>query len=59
MALIPLSDAQEYNLDAGSLVIIVCSEGYQSSLAAAILQDLGLPNATDLVGGYQALQEKL
>jgi len=36
-------------------VIIVCNEGYQSSLAAATLQDLGLHRATDLVGGYRAL----
>ena len=36
--------------------IIVCSEGYTSSLAAAALQDLGLHRATDLVGGYQALR---
>ena len=35
-------------------VIIVCNEGYASSLAAATLQDLGLVNATDLDGGYQA-----
>jgi rhodanese-related sulfurtransferase len=35
-------------------VIIMCSEGYTSSLAAASLQDLGLANATDLAGGYQA-----
>jgi rhodanese-related sulfurtransferase len=34
--------------------IVVCSEGYASSLAAASLQDLGLRNATDLAGGYQA-----
>lgn len=36
--------------------IIVCSEGYTSSLAAASLQLLGLHRATDLVGGYQALR---
>ncbi|RBO87368.1 rhodanese-related sulfurtransferase [Nocardia puris] len=36
--------------------IIVCSEGYTSSLAAASLQLLGLHRATDLVGGYQALK---
>jgi rhodanese-related sulfurtransferase len=36
------------------LVILVCDEGYQSSLAAATLQDLGFPQATDLVGGFQA-----
>jgi rhodanese-related sulfurtransferase len=35
-------------------VIVVCSEGYASSLAAASLQDLGLRRATDLVGGYHA-----
>jgi rhodanese-related sulfurtransferase len=35
-------------------VIIVCDEGYSSSLAAATLQELGLPRATDLVGGFQA-----
>ena len=34
--------------------IVVCSEGYSSSLAAASLQDLGLRNATDLVGGFRA-----
>ena len=35
-------------------VVVVCSEGYTSSLAAASLQDLGLHRATDLVGGFQA-----
>lgn len=35
-------------------VIVVCSEGYTSSLAAAALQDLGLWRATDMVGGFQA-----
>ena len=34
--------------------IVLCSEGYTSSLAAAALQDLGL-RATDVVGGYHAL----
>ncbi len=34
--------------------IVVCSEGYASSLAAASLQDLGLRNATDLDGGFRA-----
>lgn len=41
--------------DPGRRVILVCNEGYQSSLAAATLQQLGLARATDLVGGYQAL----
>ena len=35
-------------------VIVACSEGYTSSLAAAALQDLGLHRATDLIGGFQA-----
>jgi len=35
-------------------VIVVCSEGYTSSLAAAALQRLGVRRATDLVGGYRA-----
>jgi len=35
-------------------VVVVCSEGYASSLAAASLQDLGLVNATDLAGGFRA-----
>ena len=35
-------------------VIIFCSEGYTSSLAAAALQDLGVRRATDLAGGFLA-----
>jgi rhodanese-related sulfurtransferase len=35
--------------------VVVCDEGYSSSLAAATLRDLGLHRATDLVGGFQAL----
>ena len=33
-------------------VVLVCHEGYQSSLAAATLQQLGHPHATDLIGGF-------
>lgn len=35
-------------------VIVFCSEGYTSSLAARSLQELGLHNATDIVGGFKA-----
>jgi rhodanese-related sulfurtransferase len=35
-------------------IVLVCNEGYASSLAAHTLQQLGLPRATDLMGGYQA-----
>lgn len=40
--------------DLGDHVILMCDEGYQSSLAAATLQQLGFARATDLVGGFQA-----
>jgi rhodanese-related sulfurtransferase len=35
-------------------IVLVCNEGYSSSLAAETLQRIGLRNATDLVGGYRA-----
>lgn len=35
-------------------VVVICDEGYASSLAAASLHGLGLHRATDLVGGFQA-----
>jgi rhodanese-related sulfurtransferase len=38
-------------------VVLVCNEGYASSLAAAALQRMGLRNVTDLVGGYRALRD--
>ena len=53
-----LDPASPYRLeDAGDRarqIVVVCNEGYASSLAAASLQELGLVNATDLDGGYQA-----
>jgi rhodanese-related sulfurtransferase len=47
-ARLPIAD--RYDLP----VVVVCSEGYTSSLAAAALQDLGLWRATDLTGGFKA-----
>ncbi|SCG74104.1 rhodanese-like domain-containing protein [Micromonospora inositola] len=35
-------------------VVILCQEGYTSSLAAAALRELGLHRATDVVGGFAA-----
>jgi len=35
-------------------VIVICAEGYSSSLAAASLQELGMRNATDVIGGFAA-----
>ena len=37
-------------------VIVLCSQGYSSSLAAATLRELGLVNVTDVVGGFEAWQ---
>jgi rhodanese-related sulfurtransferase len=40
--------------DLAAHLIIVCNDGYSSSLAAASLVDLGFRNAGDLVGGFRA-----
>ena len=53
--LAPSSDARVLDVEADRRVILVCNQGYQSSLAAATLQKLGLRGATDLIGGYEAL----
>ena len=39
--------------DPAQLLVVMCNEGYQSSLAAATLQRLGLARATDMDGGFQ------
>lgn len=55
----PTSDARiPEAVDHDVTWILVCSEGYSSSLAAASLQDLGLRNATDLDGGYRAWKKE-
>ncbi|MFF7341373.1 rhodanese-like domain-containing protein [Streptomyces sp. NPDC008163] len=41
-------------VDHGLRVVVICNEGYASSLAAESLHRLGLYRATDLVGGFQA-----
>jgi rhodanese-related sulfurtransferase len=38
----------------GHRIIVICQEGYTSSLAAAALLDLGLSRATDVAGGFAA-----
>lgn len=48
---IPQSD------DPDRRVVIVCNEGYSSSLAAATLQSLGMHRATDMEGGYRAWKD--
>jgi len=53
----PASDARlplaSYDLH----VIVLCSEGYTSSLAAAALQQVGVRRATDVIGGFQAWRD--
>ena len=43
--------------DLDRCLILVCHEGYQSSLAAAIAQDMGFTKATDLIGGFLAWRD--
>jgi rhodanese-related sulfurtransferase len=50
----PTSDARIAEARPGVEVIVVCDEGYSSSLAAASLLDVGVERATDLAGGFQA-----
>jgi rhodanese-related sulfurtransferase len=50
----PASAARLPQASYGRPVIVMCSAGYASSLAAASLQDLGLTAATDLAGGFLA-----
>ena len=54
----PASDHRHRDApDLDDHVILMCNEGYQSSLAAATLQRLGFARATDLDGGFQAWRE--
>jgi rhodanese-related sulfurtransferase len=39
-------------------IILICDEGYQSSLAAANLQLMGMRNATDMAGGFQQWRQE-
>jgi rhodanese-related sulfurtransferase len=52
----PRSSARLPQASYGLRVIVMCVEGYTSSLAAASLQDLGVAGATDLAGGFRAWQ---
>lgn len=53
----PTSDARlPQAMDDDVEWVVLCSEGYTSSLAAAALLDLGLHRSTDVIGGYHALK---
>jgi rhodanese-related sulfurtransferase len=38
----------------GGPLVLMCAQGYQSSLAAATLQEIGIRAATDMIGGFEA-----
>ena len=51
----PSSEHRDPSIDGRERqLIVMCNEGYQSSLAAATLHELGLTRTTDLAGGFQA-----
>lgn len=50
----PTSEARIPQASYDARVVVICNEGYASSLAAASLRDLGIARATDLIGGYRA-----
>jgi rhodanese-related sulfurtransferase len=53
----PASEWRDENIipyDYEQQLIIICNQGYQSSLAAANLQDFGMQNVTDVDGGFTA-----
>jgi rhodanese-related sulfurtransferase len=54
----PLSDARipeatDHDLE----IVVICRQGYSSSLAAASLRSVGLWRATDMIGGVEAWQQ--
>ena len=52
----PASDARLAEASYALQVVVLCHEGYTSSLAAAALQQLGVHRSTDLAGGFVAWQ---
>ena len=53
----PRSDARLPEASYDVRVVVLCQEGYTSSLAAAALQSLGVHRATDVVGGFAAWRD--
>ena len=50
----PVGEHRIGGFTADTPVVVLCNEGYASSLAARDLRRLGLWQATDLVGGFRA-----
>lgn len=53
----PAGDHRLPGFTADTTVVVLCNEGYSSSLAARDLQRVGLPKATDLIGGFRGWVE--
>ncbi len=53
----PASPYRIPEISADRTVIVFCNEGYASSLAARDLRRVGLPHATDMIGGFKAWEE--
>lgn len=50
----PASDASIPQADYELHAVLMCNEGYASSLAAAALKQLGIHRASDVIGGFRA-----
>jgi rhodanese-related sulfurtransferase len=50
----PKSQYRDPSVGGSQQVIVICNEGYSSSLAAVTLQRLGRHDATDVIGGFQS-----
>jgi rhodanese-related sulfurtransferase len=53
----PSSDARLPIAASDLQVVLLCQAGYTSSLAAVSLHDVGVPLATDVIGGYEAWRD--
>jgi rhodanese-related sulfurtransferase len=53
----PRQEASLPGVTLGDRVIVICQEGYTSSLAADSLRSIGIELATDVVGGFAAWRE--
>ena len=53
----PRSDARLPDASYDLRVLVLCQEGYTSSLAADSLRRLGVLGATDVIGGFKAWRE--
>ena len=55
--LCPSADHYDAGIGYDDHIVVVCAEGYSSSLAAARLQQLGFRNATDLIDGAEGWRQ--